>query len=426
MEEQPLTYQQILAEQYSDSARNALVYAQNEYNDDDDVAGHDARRVGQELEDQTEYGKFAGNRNDQDLLPEPAKFEDRGKMSVRYNKDVKHRILSIDSRFRSYADPGINMNANSGASSYQATDLANAVSLASHFVFRPNRPIKNVMSLKLTSLELPNKFFNIYESRGNHTFWARVHSTSLDFETYTKVSVKLTPNLNPDLVGYYYNNTTILNAVRDALKVAFPADTFNVTKDSEGKVSITANSSTLYDYYFPDSSFNPAPAFGIFNQEPTYQEKVKLYPPQLYLTLPEALGFQNYFYGFDPTTNVGSGLKTITSEDQVDMSVDGYIYLSLNDYDVVTPQGLNNTFFTVFAKIPVVVDKGEIIYDTDVTNTTTKTYRFLQPTDIYQLNIKLTDRLGDQLQMATNVNFSMTIEIEEVVSHSLYEKLREL
>jgi hypothetical protein len=122
-------------------------------------------------------------------------------------------------------------------------------------------------------------------------------------------------------------------------------------------------------------------------------------------------------------TNV-SGI--IVSEDITDTNVDTYLYLAINDWNNVEHQSKNDSFFTVFAKIPVSVDKGKLIYDNDSQNTTTKIYRFLQPTNIQSLEIQLLDGFGNELQLDSNVNFSMTLEIEEVLSQALYEKLREL
>ena len=107
-----------------------------------------------------------------------------------------------------------------------------------------------------------------------------------------------------------------------------------------------------------------------------------------------------------------------------DLNTDDYIYLRINDYSTVIPQTLNDTYFNVFAKIPITVDKGTVIYDNDSTNSTSKTYRFLLPTNIQQLDIQLLDRAGNELVFEGN--YSMTLEIEEVLSQSLYEKMREL
>jgi len=106
------------------------------------------------------------------------------------------------------------------------------------------------------------------------------------------------------------------------------------------------------------------------------------------------------------------------------LNSDDYIYISINDYSTVIPQTVNNTYFTVFAKIPILVDKSKMIIDTDATNSTTKMYRFLQPTNIQQLEIRLLDRAGQVLTFDND--YSMTLEVEEVISQALYEKLREM
>ena len=108
------------------------------------------------------------------------------------------------------------------------------------------------------------------------------------------------------------------------------------------------------------------------------------------------------------------------------MNMDTYIYMRINDWATVTPQTDNDTFFTVFAKILVNVDKGQLIVDTPITNPTRKIYYFLQPTNVQQMEIQLLDRLGNELVMPPNINYSMTLEVEDVVSKSLYEKLREM
>jgi hypothetical protein len=139
---------------------------------------------------------------------------------------------------------------------------------------------------------------------------------------------------------------------------------------------------------------------------------------QLFDTLGVTLGFPQ---ATDVTLN---GSATIVASHPPDLNTDDYIYLSINDYTTVIPQVVNDTFFTVFAKIPIQVDKNKMIFDTNSNNTTTKEFRFLQPTNIQQLEILLLDMSGAELSFSNN--FSMTIEIEEVVSHSLYEKMREM
>jgi hypothetical protein len=71
------------------------------------------------------------------------------------------------------------------------------------------------------------------------------------------------------------------------------------------------------------------------------------------------------------------------------------------------------------------VAKGENIYDIVYNNSVTKKYNFMQPTNVRYLEIYLYDRLGYPLLMP-GVEWSMTIELEEVLNSALYDKLREL
>ena len=104
MEHQPLTYQQLLSTHYEQSARDVLI-SQQEY--DDTHVDSNETQAGMPLEHPEDFNKFGGSRGDQDLVVKHREFEDKGKGSIRYSKDVATNIFAVDSRFRSYAVPGI-------------------------------------------------------------------------------------------------------------------------------------------------------------------------------------------------------------------------------------------------------------------------------------------------------------------------------
>jgi hypothetical protein len=394
-----LTYQQILAEQFQ---QNDRLYRQDEDDDDDveefQVEGNDAGDRGYELEDRSAFREFAGNRNTEALIVNPSRdFDDKGKNSVRYNKDVIRRVFSIDTRFRAYVQPGFGQTVSGDPALTALQNSANiATSSISHFVFRTHDIVKNGMSVKLSSLELPNRFCNLFPSRGNSSFLVRQTGTSEG--EYETIEVDFIYPGDPTRGGYY-NNVSIVSEIEQKLNQTFGANQFRCTRNIDGQVVIEsmlpAENPTRFDFSFPE----------------------EVVSPQLFRTLPQALGFSETEY---------SNVAIIESEDAVDMNSDTYIYLQINDWNTVTPQVSNDAYFTVFAKIPVTVDKGKLIYDNDVTNTTLKTYHFLQPTNVQQMEIKLLDRLGQILQFPPNINYSMTLEVEDVASKALYEKLREM
>lgn len=387
--EQPITYQQLLAEQLKEAEYFYEQDDEEEQEEFEDINAQDSG-VGFRIEDPDAFNKFSGNRNTEELLSRAQNFDDRGRTSVRYNKDVQTRVFNIDTRFRAYATGGVTLVGNSEtATNYLNSVNTNVKSSASHFLFRTKETVKNAISVRLSSLELPNRFFNVFTSRGNTSFDIKEY----DDENYETIYIET----QADIGGYYYNNKTILPAVEKALNSWRP-NTFEVERSTDGQTIIRSVDNKRYQFRFVD----------------------EVTSPQLYFTLPEALGFQDVYYTMNSST------FSIQSEDAIDMNADTYIYLQINDWATVTPQTANDTYFTVFAKIPIIVDKGQMIVDNDSTNSTLKKYHFLQPTNINLLDIKLVDRLGSEVIMDTHINYSMTLEIEEVVNQSLYEKLREM
>ena len=437
------TYQQILAEQYEESARDLLLQ-----HDDSDVAGNEEvdphnslNQVGTTLENPEEFQQFQGNRNSEHNLIVPKTFTDTGVTSVRYNKDVQTNIIVIDSRFRAYAVPGIptppdifntGVQLNPTAQALAQTELT---SLSSNFVFRFQKLNRNVISASLTSLELPNTFYNVQNVRFNDYIYVAQGLCS-ENPFYTKIKVLTvdtslglgcpsTTQGNGVINGFYYSNTSIINALNNALRVNIPNSQRMFSDDlsfsySNGFCQVNNNSKT-HNYTFSFPRYNASLT--------SYQ----IFPP-----LGKMLGFNQFNYDIYQTSSIPFQYNfqcaqisacqcygSMTSEDQINMNADPYIYLSIADWANLEHATVNDTYFTAFAHIPITVSKGDSIHDTLTNNTTTKKYYFPQPTNIQQFEIRLLDMTGQKLIMP-NTNWLMTIEVEEVLSQSLYEKMREL
>ena len=402
--EQPVTYQQLLAEQYQENARDLLAFQQIDYEEEDvdNINPFEQNNIQTyEVERRSDFNTFAGDRNTEEIVSRPSEFEDKSKFSVRYNKDVKINTFNVDSRFRAYVIPGVLSNNSAVNQPDKFTNSAfdpTAVSSASHFVFRIRSPIKNAISIKLSSLELPNTFANFSNARGNTSFQIRPNGTT----DYYVVNID-----SDDIPEYYPNATLLCSAIQTALRnlpvSIFPARaTFTCSLNSQGYIVIGNTDSTnrSYDFNFGYSPvsiplFDPLGVLMGFKTSPTLYQNVPMY-----------------------------GSNTLTAIYLPDLNTDDYVYMRMNDYNTVIPQTVNDTFFTVFAKIPITVDKGQLIFDNDSNNSTNKTYRFLLPTNVQQLEIQLLDRAGEELTF--DGNYSMTLEVEEVLNQSLYEKMREL
>ena len=405
--EQPVTYQQLLAEQYQESARDLLAFQQIDYDkESEDVATYQRDSIQTyAVERPDEFNTFGGDRNTEEIVSKSANFEDKSKFSVRYNKDVRVNTFNIDSRFRAYISAASIVGTNPALNALFRfnRDVFNptAVSSASHFIFRIRRQIKNAISIKLSSLELPNIFANFSNARGNTSFGIRVHGDT-DNPDYTIV------NIDSDNIPEYIPNAKLLaEAIETALKALDPgifeeAGGFTCSVNDQGYIVIGNTNATAvnYDFDFAYSSVE-IPLFDPLGTLMGFKTNTTLYQDKQ----------------IDST-------HSLTATYLPDLNTDDYIYLNINDYSTVVPQTINDTYFTVFAKIPVTVDKGQIIFDNDSNNSTNKTYRFLLPSNLQQLEIQLLDRGGQELTF--DGNYSMTLEVEEVLNQSLYEKMREL
>lgn len=413
--EQPVTYQELLAQQYEESARDLLAFQQIDYDKElEDVGAYQQDTMDTyAVERPDEFNTFGGNRNTEEIISRTADFNDKSKFSVRYNKDVKINTFNIDSRFRAYVNPGViskNPVADNAPTEFNKAFNPTAVSSSSHFIFRIRRQIKNAISIKLSSLELPNTFANFSNARGNTSFGIRPynHATQKDY-VYV--------NIDSDDIPEYIPNAQLLAATIQTqlrkLKVTYPsiftkADTFTCDVNDQGYIVIGNTNGTATNYDF-DFGYTPV--------------EIPLFEP-----LGTLMGFKSTVYSNVLINQTGSApsiiRNSLTATYLPDLNTDDYIYMNVNDYSTVVPQTINDTYFTVFAKIPVTVDKGQVIFDNDSNNSTNKTYRFLLPSNLQQFDIQLLDRAGEELTF--DGNYSMTLEVEEILNQSLYEKMREL
>jgi len=376
------TYQQLLAEQYEQTARNLLVYQQEyEENDVDEREEYDYDK--QELENPEEFNRIQ-ERHDLKNVTQPKKeFEDKSKLSVRYNKDVKRITYNIDSRFRNavaVTDPTNN--------SFQSQSSSN-------FLFRLTKILKNVISAKLTSFEFPNTFYTFSQTRGNKSFQITVGNET---KTITLQDGNYLQSGSSTLIDY----TKICLDLTASLDGAFGIGSFLASYNA------TSNRITIQNLVSTTFTMTFTPLITV--------STLGLTSTNRYNGIGYFLGFQSYQY----TGSIG-----YTSESCPQLIGDPYIYLSISDWNNVEHQDYNQTNFLVFCKILLTTGKNTMIFDTITSNTTSKIYHFLQPTNVNLLQIQLLDAFGIVLD-TQGANFSMTLEFEEVLNMSLYEKYRDL
>jgi len=400
------TYLELLAENdeearrdFEPNAKDLLTANYVEY--DDQVDGHDA--YPDELEDQHEFQKPQGSHQAAGLMPEQAKDVHKTTTGVAYDKSVQIHVISIDSRFRT--DQGSN---------------------PSNFLFKLLTPIKNVISVRLSSLEIPNTWYTFSEIRGNTSMVVYVQNLN----TYGLGDLpELTTGRVVIAEGNYTANTNdsndILIELFTQLNKTFSDVTFSVYFNSiTGKLTIscfTKNNPPAGGYTYANQAKpmpNPPPTKLIGFESPlTFSIN---FADGIYSNRDDNWGL-GYNLGYRvQQTNVSTFQ---TAESIIDVVDSNYVFLSLNpDWRVVEHNQPDSSQTAAFAKVIVDAEKNAIVYDNGA-NTITKKYYLKQPTNITAFNISITDEYDQYVQLEGG-NVSMTLEVTEVLHSSLYEAMR--
>ena len=319
--------------------------------------------------------------------------EEKTRGPVSFYLNQSHPILEqsapnvVQSTFPNAVAPGylnsikrvthpLNLNLNTYfRSNYYATDPC-------QFQYILPSEIKNVVSLRLASIEIPNSWYLLSKAKGNNTFQIEISNNGV-LKTFDIVV--------PD--GNYDNNTLVefLNSTyfydsgttTDLVYLEYVIDQYS----SKSKFQLTG----IYPSNFCFTlMFNPGSAHNTVS------------------TLGWVVGYRLGSY------------KTITSfiesEGLFDGGGDRYVYVSLEDY-----QKNNNTLNVVcfddsimekniIAKIPMVDGKLSLIVD-DNTAPLSKIRRYNGPVNLRNLYIRILDQFGQVIDL-NNMDYSFTLELE--------------
>jgi len=411
MEGQQPTYQELLAEIYEENAANQ--YVVNRFYEDEDIDGFDEDKYeDQEIEDKEEFSKFQGDRNkpEQVVIPEASKNE-QGKASYGYNKDIRTTVVNIDGRFRETIAPNANRDSRSACAAQAAIQATFGDSSGTDFAILLGRQYKNVVSVKVTSLELENSFY-----------------------TFT--------TLNP-VTGVGRDNTTfnitldndIGNTGATGALVTIPDGNYDVPLLIDTVVSSTLSAVNNTYGYTGTTGYTGSTGYFYFGitQDPRNLKLTVISNHEFNIDFPSTtdnftkngLGYNLGFYNTNDNLSSMSAPYTLTAETRPDVKQDFYIYIKINDWYQVQHQYPDQTKLSAFLKVPITVPKFTVQYDNIQLDTTTKEYFFPQPTNIQKLEISVVDTYGAVLDMHGG-SFSMSLAISEILQSNIYEKMLQL
>jgi hypothetical protein len=304
------------------------------------------------------------------------------------SNDLRKRILNIDSRFRS--------------------DLKQPTT---DFTFKFTHPYKNLIRLRIASVEIPNMVYTF--TKNNNSFTIRAYDIT---NILRDVIITIEPGnyTSTDLVTTI--QTEFITKLRDPYGIFMTID-LNL---NNGKITLTHNGVATY----PVTSVSPAPTASgkpfvlIFATFEKYKKRPSAFG------LGYNLGYRCPIYKVTNSEVVGSPPITeysLIAEGCIDVVGDTYMFLNVNDLHTVE-QTTYGTYLQTLAKIIIRDEKFGVIYD-DGSSFLANEIIFPAPTDLKILNVQLLDPYGDVIDLNC-MNFSFSIEITEVLNTSLYDFYR--
>lgn len=245
---------------------------------------------------------------------------------------------------------------------------------SSDFIYACPEYIKNVTSLKISSIEIQNSWYAFSDSLQTNIF------------NITYLGIVYTIKIKEG----NYDSITISDAVlTNSVTSGSPPLTLTISTDvSTAKTTITGSATFSID-------------FGINGQ-------------LLQQTAGWSLGFRKQIY---------ENASTYTSEGAYGASFDNYFFVDVDDFHsnfltdavVSVTHGLNGTPFylgnTIMAKIPITTNSNTVLFS-DGADLLFKSRKYFGPVKLERLRIRLLNKFGVPLDMNNN-DYSIAFEINE-------------
>lgn len=297
--------------------------------------------------------------------------------------DVVKHIVNVDSRFRDQP----------------------WASESAEFYFSLLSPVRNVLRVRVTSVEFPNNYKFFTEGRRNVTLRLLWLSGGL---TGTTMSV--------DIVVENGNYTA--GDMVDALNAAIASSGF--------PYAMTVGFSEITGRFTFDTSGATA-KFGIDPAGGGWPEREFDYGLAYYL------GFARKKVQKAVLRDDGTGWQLI-SDECANFAGDNYLFLQVNDFacvrqtvnlyeGVTEPRKRDHFDFTALAKLVLREPKNYMTFD-DYASHHAKEVVFPTPVDLSRLRIRLVDAYGEVIDMCS-MQFSFSLEVLEVRNPAVYNAVRD-
>jgi hypothetical protein len=298
-----------------------------------------------------------------------------GNNDVINSNDLRKHLVSIDSRFRK-------------------TPIEPPTDFSYHFA----HPYKNVIKARVGSVEIPTGYYHFSKVKKNTMF--RIDATDYGGNRhFIQVTI-------PD--GDYTPASLIetiqeqFNAIRDNYGLFF-----RITYDGRNRRTTIVHDGSAPPPCPPGPTHCPVTfglTFAMVGLEHRYYD----------FGLGYNLGFKDHYYAVDSPFSITSESLLTTQNDQ-------YFLLAIDDFYTVEHK-TDETYIQCLAKILIKRDANGIIFDDGYT-VLSNDIIFPRPIDLKQVRVRLLDPYGIPIELH-NLNFSISLEITEVMNIQLYDNYR--
>ena len=256
---------------------------------------------------------------------------------------------------------------------------------------------KNVFSLRLSSLQLPNVIYTISTSNGNNTFYIEEDSTGISG------TITFPDGNYDDIISFSDILTDEIN-----LQLGIFPHRFIVSCDSySGKITISNNTNNFTMIF--NTSLNTisdkcgkqhVPTNGDRQQNCVELEKI-------YKQFGWIIGYRNEIY---------SQSNSYTTEAIYNGAYPNYIYFVLNDYNNSQAQNVFGMYSksiigdNILGMIPI-TSQDFVVNFTNGSDFIEKKREYFGPVRIQRIKIQLLNQFGDTINL-NNMDYSFSLELE--------------
>lgn len=298
-------------------------------------------------------------------------------------------------------------------------------SKSTDFMLSLKDPLKNVVSIKLSSLELPNMWYEFSSAEKTNEFTINCFNipaldVSGDYAPYDEVYKIIIPDGNY-LSNEFENslNNMFINIGRGLKFIRYEIDM--ITTKSTFR-SANQDDVTAYGNEYPYEILYGTDFFF------TLQFEIPNLP--LAKTAGWMMGFRDTTYESDYTkTNIKLihaephiNRNYIASESSYGSNVHNYVYLEIDDFqrNCITDRviSINKSYLasSILARITIHGGQHTIVVD-NASDLIFKKRTYFGPTKLDRFRIRLLDRYGEVIELNGN-DYSFVLEIEQLYSHS--------